>query len=108
MKRDGMYENRAYGQESNVGFDVWPEMGVVRDRPYFIHLERACRMVRVEYRAGYKTSEMPPDLQSACIELVAWNYARHSNRKIGIKCDIETKMPENITNILERWRWKTI
>jgi uncharacterized phiE125 gp8 family phage protein len=96
------------GYARDEGFDIWPEIGAIKNTPYFIHLARKCRIVRVEYMAGYKTSEVPPDLQNACIELVAWNYARHTNRKIGVECETERNMPENVTNLLERWKRKTI
>ncbi|GHU45243.1 hypothetical protein FACS1894190_17330 [Spirochaetia bacterium] len=68
----------------------------------------------IKYIAGYKTSEMPPSLKDACIELVAWKYARHKGKKLGVtpnnktEVSLENKMPEHVKELLEPYRRKTI
>jgi hypothetical protein len=63
----------------------------------------------------YKLNEIPEDLKSACIELVAWNYGRYKNKKIGVvdnkkskDSSFEISMPENVKELLEYYRRKTI
>jgi hypothetical protein len=104
-----------------LDFMLEPRTKAVLDRPYFLHVHKARgasekdRQVVVEYMSGYKPDEMPLQVQQACVELVAWNYARHKERKIGVKGSekrggehYESAMPENVKGLLERWRRKTI
>jgi hypothetical protein len=105
----------------DVEYLLCPEEGVIVDRPYLLTISngrlamRNGGTVRVEYRAGYMVREMPLQLRQACVELVAWNYARYKDGKIGVTGSVkkggeryETDMPENVKGLLERWRRKTI
>jgi uncharacterized phiE125 gp8 family phage protein len=97
-------------------FEVWPLAGSLENTTYFLRTARECRgELLVEYMAGYKCDEVPPDLKNACLELAAWNYARHQNKKIGVlenkKSDgasFEKSMPGNVMQLLENYRRKTI
>jgi hypothetical protein len=61
---------------------------------------------------------VPPDLASACMELAAWNMNRYRGRRIGMTGNIrgtgkegehfEMSMPENVRQLLEPYRRKTI
>jgi hypothetical protein len=62
--------------------------------------------------------QVPADLSSACLELAAWNLNRYRGKRIGMSGNIrgsgvqgehfEMSMPENVRNLLEPYRRKTI
>jgi hypothetical protein len=66
-----------------------PELPLVEDVPYYLVLRpfprllRGEKCVKVKYRAGYDTGEVPPDLAAACLELAAWNMTRYRGRRFG-------------------------
>jgi hypothetical protein len=83
-----------------------------------IRLTREEGGIRVRYLAGYSTGRAPPDLASACLELAAWNMSRYQGRRIGITGAVrgkgqggehlEASMPENVRQLLEPYRRRTI
>jgi hypothetical protein len=74
--------------------------------------------IKVVYRAGYACGEAPADLASACLELAAWNMNRYRGRRIGINGAVrgsgkdgehlENSMPENVRQLLEPYKRRTI
>jgi hypothetical protein len=72
--------------------------------------------VKVRYVAGYVPGKAPPDLASACLELAAWNMSRYRGRRIGVTGAArgkggeypEMSMPENVKQLLEPYRRRTI
>jgi hypothetical protein len=65
--------------------------------------------------AGFRVKEMPEDIKAACVELVAWNYGRLKDRKIGVigsgknNCEhYERAMPENVKMLLEPWKRRVV
>ena len=61
---------------------------------------------------------VPADLASACLELASWNMNRYRGRRIGMTGNVrgtgkegehfEMSMPENVKDLLEPYRRKTI
>jgi len=61
---------------------------------------------------------VPPDLSAACLELASWNMNRYKGRRIGMTGNVrgggkdgehfELAMPENVKQLLEPHRRKTI
>jgi hypothetical protein len=74
--------------------------------------------IRVRYLAGYAADKAPADLASACLELAAWNMSRYRGRRIGMTGNVrgsgkdgehlEASMPENVRQLLEPYRRRTI
>jgi hypothetical protein len=70
------------------------------------------------YRAGYSPGKAPADLASACLELAAWNMSRYRGRRIGMTGNVrgngkdgehlEASMPENVRQLLDPYRRRTI
>ncbi|HCC38016.1 MAG TPA: hypothetical protein DEQ14_10605 [Treponema sp.] len=105
-------------------YDVVPDCGSNEDWPYAVSFSPAllrCRgiaAIKICYAAGYDDEAMPPDLQSACLELAAWNMSRYRGRRIGMTGNVrgggrdgehfELSMPENVRALLEPYRRKTI
>jgi hypothetical protein len=105
-------------------YRVVPECGDLEDLPVCLWVSPALRLIRgvsvlrVRYWAGYACGEVPPDLASACLELAAWNMARYRGRRIGMAGNVrgsgkdgehlESSMPENVRQLLEPYRRKTI
>jgi hypothetical protein len=107
-----------------------PDCGIDEECPFTLSVSPAIRLVRglsgikLYYWAGFKTAEVwapggaRADLASACLELAAWNHARYRGRRIGITGSIqgagkdgehlEASMPENVRQLLEPYRRKTI
>jgi hypothetical protein len=94
------------------------------DMPYSLSLSPALNRglgfmaIKTIYRAGYGCGKAPPDLASACLELAAWNMSRYRGRRIGMTGAVrgngkdgehlEASMPENVRQLLEPYRRKTI
>jgi len=94
------------------------------DVPYSIELSpalqryRGLKLVKVVYWAGYGKDIIPDDLEAACFELASWNFNRYRGRRIGMTGNIkgagkegehfEMSMPENVKQLLEPYRRKTI
>jgi hypothetical protein len=94
------------------------------DMPYSLSLSPALNRgrgfvaIKAVYRSGYGCGEAPVDLASACLELAAWNMSRYRGRRIGITGNVrgsgkdgehlETSMPENVRQLLEPYRRRTI
>ena len=69
--------------------------------------------IEVIYTAGYLEEEIPEDLKTATIELVEWKYKRLKNRQIGEvnlkygqKTRLETKLPENVRDLIKPYMRK--
>jgi hypothetical protein len=79
---------------------------------------RGLAAVKAVYRAGYAPGKAPADLASACLELAAWNMSRYRGRRIGMTGNVrgsgkdgehlEMSMPENVRQLLEPYRRRTI
>jgi hypothetical protein len=105
-------------------YRVVPDCGDWEDMPYCLSVSPAIGLVRdlsglkVHYRAGYVPGKVPPDLASACLELAAWNMSRYRGRRIGMTGAVrgsgkdgehlEASMPENVRQLLEPYRRRTI
>jgi len=105
-------------------YRVIPDCGMDYDIPFVIELSPAIRRyrglsaVKVVYWAGYGKGAVPADLASACLELAAWNMNRYRGRRIGMTGNVrgagkdgehfEITMPENVKNLLEPYKRKTI
>jgi hypothetical protein len=66
------------------------------------------------YWAGYPVGKIPADLVAACMELASWNLNRYRGRHVGMTGNdksgerLEISMPENVKQLLEAYRRKTI
>jgi len=94
------------------------------DVPYSIELSpalqryRGLKLVKVVYWAGYGKDIIPDDLEAACFELASWNFNRYRGKRIGMTGNIkgsgkegehfEMSMPENVKQLLEPYKRKTI
>ncbi|MDR0760240.1 MAG: hypothetical protein LBF74_09055 [Treponema sp.] len=94
------------------------------DMPYSLSISpalnrgRGFSAVKAVYRAGYAPGKAPADLASACLELAAWNMSRYRGRRIGMTGNIrgngkdgehlEASIPENVRQLLEPYRRRTI
>jgi hypothetical protein len=101
-----------------------PDEGIRVDIPFSLVLRPPYRLAREEmgikvwYVAGYSPGKAPADLASACLELAAWNMARYRGRRIGMTGNVrgsgkdgehlEASMPENVRQLLEPYRRRTI
>jgi hypothetical protein len=108
----------------------FPDEGAHEDIPFSLVLRPSCRLAREEmgikalYLAGYVPGKagdacgVPTDLASACLELAAWNMSRYRGRRIGIAGNVrgngrdgehlELSMPENVRQLLEPYKRRTI
>jgi len=105
-------------------YNVIPDCGTDYDLPFRLLLSRAIQRycgiyaIKAVYWAGYSKENIPPDLSSACLELASWNMNRYKGRRIGMTGIIrgsgrdgehfEMSMPENVKQLLEPHRRKTI
>ena len=122
-----VYQTHALKESIIVENDFYhtvPECGELEDIPFCLSVSPATRLVRdlsalkVHYRAGYVPGKVPPDLASACLELAAWNMSRYRGRRIGMTGNVrgsgkdgehlEASMPENVRQLLEPYRRRTI
>jgi hypothetical protein len=98
------------------GDSFWPqEPAYAGEVP---HYSSTRSMFRVHYWAGYMPGKAPPDLASACLELAAWNMSRYRGRRIGMTGAVrgkgqdgehlEPSMPENVRQLLEPYKRRTI
>jgi hypothetical protein len=101
-----------------------PDEGIREDLPFSLVLRPPYRLAReemgiqVRYLAGYSTGKAPADLASACLELAVWNMSRYRGRRIGMTGNVrgsgkdgehlEASMPENVRQLLEPYRRRTI
>jgi hypothetical protein len=101
-----------------------PDEGIHEDIPFSLVLRPPYRLtqedmgIRVRYLAGYSTGKAPTDLASACLELAAWNMTRYRGRRIGMTGNLrgngkdgehlESSMPENVRQLLESYKRRTI
>jgi uncharacterized phiE125 gp8 family phage protein len=115
-----------FGPETLVapnGYYTLPDMGNGGDVPFFLafrtsRLRYGEKVLKVKYTAGYAPEEVPDDLRAACVELAAWNMSRYRGRRIGLTGSVrgrtgegehlEASMPENVKQLLEPYRRKTI
>jgi hypothetical protein len=94
------------GSGENIPFSL-----VLRPLP---RLSREGMSIKVRYSAGYIPGKVPADLASACLELAAWNMARYRGRRIEMTGNgkegehPEASMPENVRQLLEPYRRRTI
>jgi hypothetical protein len=105
-------------------YRVVPEGGDSEDIPRCLSVSPALPLIRgvlglnVHYWTGYSSRKVPPDLASACLELTAWNMSRYRGRRIGMTGNVrgngkdgehlEQSMPENVRQLLEPYRRRTI
>jgi hypothetical protein len=78
----------------------------------------ALSAVKVVYVAGFEFGNVPPDLATACLEYASWNFNRYKGKRIGLTGNIrgagkegehfEMSMPENVRQLLEPYKRKTI
>jgi hypothetical protein len=122
-----MHGEALFGPENLVDpkhYYCLPDEGIHEDIPFSLVLRPPFRLAReeqaikVRYLAGYSTGKAPVDLASACLELAAWNMARYRGRRIGMTGAVrgsekngehlEASMPENVRQLLEPYKRKTI
>ncbi len=105
-------------------YSVIPDCGTDYDLPFKLSLSRAIQRqsgiysIKAVYWAGYSNGLVPADLSSACLELASWNMNRYRGRRIGMTGNVrgggkdgehfELSMPENVKQLLEPYRRKTI
>jgi hypothetical protein len=105
-------------------YTVIPDCGSTEDLPYGLSVSSALnryhwlKAIKIIYSAGYAQGNVPADLASACMELAAWNMNRYRGRRIGMTGNVrgsgrdgehfELSMPENVRQLLEPYRRKTI
>ncbi|MDR0473834.1 MAG: hypothetical protein LBH43_09235 [Treponema sp.] len=105
-------------------YSVIPDCGTDIDIQFTMPLSPALQRyrnlsaVKVVYWAGYSSNKVPADLASACLELASWNMNRYRGRRVGMTGNIrgagkegehfEPSMPENVKQLLEPYRRKTI
>jgi hypothetical protein len=108
-------------------YRVIPDCGDLEDVPHCLSLSPALNRSRIftaikaVYWAGYDYGDsrgVPVDLASACLELATWNMARYRGRRIGMTGNVrgnakdgehrEASMPENVRQLLEPYRRRTI
>jgi hypothetical protein len=105
-------------------YSVIPDCGTDLDFQFTLTLSPALQRyrnlsaVKVVYWAGYSSNKVPADLASACLELASWNMNRYRGRRVGMTGNIrgagkegehfEMAMPENVKQLLEPYRRKTI
>ncbi|MFP3041399.1 hypothetical protein LQZ19_06210 [Treponema primitia] len=104
-------------------FQCIPQCGVGEDMPFCLEIRPGVVSspfsVRVRYVAGYKHTDAPADLASACLELAVWNMARFRGKKIGVVGQryggsrsngefLEAKMPERAKELLEPYQRRVI
>jgi hypothetical protein len=104
-------------------YRVIPDCGTDIDVPFSVELSPAvahlgCKAIKVVYWAGYSSNKVPADLATACLELASWNMNRYRGRRVGMTGNIrgagkegehfEMSMPENVKQLLEPYRRKTI
>ena len=106
-----------------------PDCGLDNDYQFTLSLSPAARYFpdlaafKAVYWAGYPSpkfgeSKVPPDLGSACLELATWNMNRYRGRRVGMTGAVrgggkdgehfEMSMPENVKQLLEPYRRRTI
>jgi uncharacterized phiE125 gp8 family phage protein len=69
--------------------------------------------LKVVYKAGYTSTDVPADLKAACLELAMWNMKRYKQRagrseQLAKKEREEISLPENVRMLLEPYRRRTI
>jgi hypothetical protein len=105
-------------------YGLCPDIEEQLDVPHALRLSPALGRLpgltafKAVYRAGYTPGKAPADLASACLELAAWNMSRYRGRRIGMTGNVrgsgkdgehlEASMPENVRQLLEPYRRKTI
>jgi hypothetical protein len=105
-----------------------PDEGICEDIPFSLVLRvplcREEQAIRVRYLSGYVPGKagmpfgVPADLASACLKLAAWNMNRYRGRRIGMTGNVrgsgkegehlEASMPENVRELLEPYKRRTI
>jgi uncharacterized phiE125 gp8 family phage protein len=115
-----------FGPETLIAPEAYytlPEAGKDEDIPFFLafrtdRLRYGEKVLKVRYTAGYGMRDVPADLKAACLELAAWNMSRYRGKRIGLTGSVrgragegehlEMGMPENVKQLLEPYRRKTI
>jgi hypothetical protein len=107
-----------------IFYNVIPDCGTDYDLPFSLSLSRAIQRqsgissIKAVYWAGYSNGLVPADLSAACLELASWNMNRYKGRRVGMTGNVrgggkdgehfELSMPENVKQLLEPYRRKTI
>jgi len=105
-------------------YNVIPDCTSYLEVPYNLFLSRAVlrqsgiSKIKAVYWAGYSVGNVPADLQAACLELAGWNLNRYRSKRIGMSGNIkgagiqgehfELSIPENVKQLLETYKRKTI
>jgi len=105
-------------------YNVIPDCGTDYDLPFRLSLSRAIQRqsgissIKAVYWAGYSEGLIPADLSAACLELASWNMNRYKGRCVGMTGNVrggvkdgehfEPSIPENVKQLLEPHRRKTI
>jgi hypothetical protein len=105
-------------------YSVIPDCGTDYDLPFSLSLSRAIQRqsgissIKAVYWAGYSEGLIPADLSAACLELASWNMNRYKGRRVGMTGIVrgsgkdgehfEMSIPENVKQLLEPHRRKTI
>jgi hypothetical protein len=111
MRNEEVLEPEFYG--------IVPDCGLDNDIPFSISLSPALKLynnftaIKAVYWAGYPFGKIPTDLSAACLELASWNLNRYRGKHIGMTGNTKTEhlelsMPENVKQLLEPYRRKTI
>jgi uncharacterized phiE125 gp8 family phage protein len=108
----------AYGASTPFFYDLAPEAGSLSNIPHTLRIFPArggcaLKTVNVKYIAGWRVSDIPPDLKEACLELTAWKYARHNNRFTYTannkkEANFENKTPERVKELLEPYKRRVL
>ena len=105
-------------------YNTVPDCRADKDILFTLRLSPALRRLRnlktleITYIAGYTQGKVPPDLETACLELAAWNMNRYKSNRIGMTGSVrgggkdgehfEQSMPLQVRQLLEPFRRKTI
>jgi hypothetical protein len=122
-----LYGKPLFGPENLVDpkhYYCLPDEGFMENIPFSLVLRPPYRLTREEmgirarYVAGYVPGKVPADLASACLELAALNMSRYRGRRIGVTGNVrgsgrdgehlEASMPENVRQLLEPYKRRTI
>jgi uncharacterized phiE125 gp8 family phage protein len=107
-------EQRAESKEQRVVnsdlcyYSCIPVAGGLENIPFVLRItptrtNQHIETIFVKYIAGYRVNEVPPDLKEACLELVAWKYARQKGEGRD-----NSKMPKRVKELLEPYRRRVI
>jgi hypothetical protein len=100
-------------------YGIIPDCSLDNDIPFAISLSPALKLynnftaIKAVYYAGYPFGKIPADLSAACLELASWNLNRYRGKHIGMTGNTKTEhlelsIPENVKQLLEPYKRRTI